>query len=548
MMRPFFQNTRGNVAIILGLSIPVLFMALGSAIDYSRWSAVNAAVQAQVDSAAMSAIISLRDPESLARIESGLAARTETIKHRPTFTEIAVRRTSSDVDPESVVEVRAFGTMPTVVMGMFGFPTLDVGAFAEARRSPKTYEISLIVDVTGSMKGARINALRVASTNFVSALLPETTTSDRILVNIVPYTASVNIGRRRGDWLGPLATPGHASHNHPDGTARFANRYVWQAATSANEVDRVRPGDCNGTGVTWDDARQICYVGNLSVWTRPLPCPGVELPDGVCYVADGWGGCVEERGRGTNDVTDAPLSTAAFKPYYWPSWGGVGPATVDTRYNSYLPGAINESRQTNANNNDGLGPNLGCPKDEITDWTNDRNYLLAQIRNFEAWHRGGTMGHVGLAWGWRTLSPRWAGQWGSYDAPRPFDRSLVEKIAVFMTDGVNGFYTGHAPSNNSDYTAYGRLLENAGVTRGNQQNHLDAKMLSVCTSMREQGIEIFTVGFGLTNDTAGNQARTLLRNCASSPDHFFDATTTNLATYFENIATNIRMRGERLAR
>jgi Flp pilus assembly protein TadG len=548
MMRPFLLDLRGNVAILLGLALPVLFMALGSAVDYSRWTSVNAAVQAQVDSAALSAIASLRDPEALARIERGLAARAEVIAHQPTFTEISVRRTSADVDPESVVEVRAIGEMPTVVMRMFGFKTMNVGAVAEARRSPKTYEISLIVDVTGSMRGARINALRTASTNFVRALLPETTTSDRILVNIVPYTASVNIGRRRGDWLGPLSVPPHGTLGHPAGTGRFANKYVWRAPSAGENHDRVGADHCHGTGVTWDETRQICYIGTLSEWTRPGPCPGVLLEDGTCYVADGWGGCVEERGRGTDDVTDAELSTAVFKPYYWPSWGGVGDDIVVTRYNSYLPGAVDESRYTNANSNDGLGPNLGCPKDVITDWSNDRNYLLGQISSFEAWHRGGTMGHIGLAWGWRTMSPKWAGQWGDHPAPRPFDRTLVEKIAVFMTDGENGFYAGHAPPNDSDYTAYGRLSENPGVTRSNQQNHLDSKMLSVCNSMRQQGIEIFTVGFGLSNNRAGNQARALLRDCASSADHFFDATTTNLATYFENIATNIRMRGERLAR
>ncbi|HSP24229.1 MAG TPA: hypothetical protein VLQ65_03560, partial [Saliniramus sp.] len=389
------------MAIILGLSLPVLFMALGSAVDYSRWSSVNAAIQAQVDSAAISAIGNIRDPEALARVESGLATRADAITHGPTFTELSVRRTSSDVDPESVVEVRAFGTMPTVIMGMFGFPTLDVGAFAEARRSPKTYEVSLIVDVTGSMRGTKMNALRVASRGFVAALLPEATESDRILVNIVPYTASVNIGRRRGDWLGPLATPSHVAHNHPTGTGRFANEYIWRAPSGGVNMDRVKRNDCRGTGATWDQARQICYVGNLSEWLRPGPCPGVAMPNGTCFVADGWGGCVEERGRGTDDITDANLSTAVFKPYYWRSWGGVGDTTVVTRYNSYLPGAIDESRQTNATGNDGLGPNLGCPKDEITDWSNDRNFLIDQINNFEAWHRGGTMGHVGLAWGWR---------------------------------------------------------------------------------------------------------------------------------------------------
>lgn len=535
-MKVFFRESTGNAAILFGLALPVLFMAIGSAVDYARWSSVHAALQVQVDSAALSALINVGRDDALVSIEQGLAARARMISHEPEFSEVSVRRISGNTDPEAVVIVRAEGVVPTLFMRMFGFQSLPVGAMAEAKRSPKTYEVSLIVDVTGSMKGAKINALRDASRLFVQALLPDDTTSDRILANIVPYTASVNIGRDRSEWLGRL----DSSSANPVGSARFANRYVWSGA-------EVPQASCSGTGVTWNDSLKVCHLGNLTEWTTGGTCPGVSV-GGVCYVSDGWAGCVEERGRGTEDVTDATLTTANFRPYYWQSWGGVGNATADSRYNSYLPNAIDESRSTNANNNNGLGPNLGCPKDEITDWTSDRRYLLDQIEKFEAWHRGGTMGHIGLAWGWRTLSPDWAGQWGERPAPRPYDRSMVEKIAVFMTDGVNGFYSGHAPPEESDYTAYGRLSENAGVTRSNQQNHLDAKMLSVCTSMRRKGIEIYTIGFGLPNNAGGNQARTLLRNCASSSDHFFDATTTNLASYFENIATNIRTRGERLAR
>jgi Flp pilus assembly protein TadG len=537
----FWRNERGNVASVFGLSLLPLIMVSGAAIDYSRWSYVNTAVQAQVDSAALSAIGNVRDLAKLSQIELGLAVRLREITHDPIFSDIEVARISDDTAPEAIVVVSAEGTVDTIFMQMFGFKSLRVGASAEARRSPRTYEVSLIVDVTGSMRGARINALRDASRVFVRSLLPEVTDSDRILINIVPYTASVNIGRARGDWLGPLPASSTAS----PGSARFSNRYVWEIG---NEIGKIQPGDCRGTNVTWDQSLQLCHIGNLTQWTGTA-CPGIER-NGICYISDGWAGCVEERGRGTNDVSDATLVTQRFAPYYWPSWGDVGKTNTsnDTRYNSYLPNPIDESRSTNANSNDGLGPNLGCPKDEITDWSNDPRFLLQQIDRFEAWHRGGTMGHVGLAWGWRTLSPRWAGMWGNHPAPRPHDRSLVEKIAVFMTDGVNQFYFGHAPANDSDYTAYGRLLENPGVTRSNQQNHLDAKMLTVCTAMRREGIELFTVGFGLGTSSADQQAKSLLRNCASSPEHFFDATTSNLATYFENIAVNIRMRGERLAR
>ena len=38
------------------------------------------------------------------------------------------------------------------------------------------------------------------------------------------------------------------------------------------------------------------------------------------------------------------------------------------------------------------------------------------------WRRGGTTGNLGLAWGWRMVSPNWRGLWGdTADLPLDYD-------------------------------------------------------------------------------------------------------------------------------
>ncbi len=536
LLRHLALDRRASIAIAFALLVIPATAAIGSAVDFSRWSAAKAAVQTQVDSAALSAIGKAHDPEALRRIEYGLRERLAKLDPSPAFTTVRVEKISADSDPVAVVRVRAEGELPMLFAHLLGQASVGISADAEAQTSYKSYEVSLVVDVTGSMRGQRINSLRQASRAFVNALLPEPTESERILVNIVPYTASVNIGRERGFWLAPLASsPGAAN-----GTGRLANRYIWTA-------DEVRETQCRGTAVTWDDELQICYIGEMSTWTGAGPCPGVTIGD-ACLVADGWSGCVEERGRGGDDVTDASPAQNPFQPYFWPSYGGIGNPSASVRFNSYLPGRVNEERATLSSSNDGRGPNLGCPLNPILDWTNDPRPLISQIDSFEAWHRGGTMGHIGLVWAWRTLSPEWADHWGDHSAPRAYDSRAVEKIVVFMTDGENGFYTGHAPDNDSDYTAYGRLSENPGVTRSSQRTYLNEKMLDVCSAMKRAGIEIFSVGYVLGNSGAANGMRNLLRSCATSEEHFFDASTRDLVSRFRDIATTIRARGERISR
>ena len=64
--------------------------------------------------------------------------------------------------------------------------------------------------------------------------------------------------------------------------------------------------------------------------------------------------------------------------------------------------------ETNDAQNDGLGPNLGCGP-SITPLVAAKTTVHDAIDVMQPWHRGGTMANLGLAWGWRVLSPAWQG-------------------------------------------------------------------------------------------------------------------------------------------
>ena len=533
----FRGDVRANIALIFAIALIPIIAAIGAALDYSRWADARSTVQAMVDATAMQVVGRSRDRDALDAAEKALFERLQTVSHSPVIRDLQVLRENPVEETQTLVAVTVDGGVPTTFMRFFGFTELPLYAEARTRGELRSFEVSLVLDVTGSMRfRGRLEALQDAAHGLVDTILPQgDPPGDRLLLNVVPYVTAVNIGRHRGDWLAPLD---HPPHNHPPGTARFGNRYIWS-------VDEVPGADCHGTGVTWDPALGVCYLGTRSEWTRPGPCPGVQI-NGTCHVADGWMGCVEERGRGAYELTDAPPSTAPFQPYYWPSWGGVGNPDAEPMHNSYLPVPIDESVATNANSNMGRGPNLGCPQNQITDWTNDRRQLKDKINALSPWGRSGTMGDAGMAWGWRTLSPRWAGMWGDTPAPRDYDPENVEKIVIFMTDGINQFFSVDAPPGDSDYTGLGFISENDGVDHSNDQDFLDDRMLQLCTRMKQEGIEIFTIGFDLQRFEKGIQARQMLHDCATTPAHFFDADVSNVGRAFDQIANDIRSRRERI--
>lgn len=168
-----------------------------------------------------------------------------------------------------------------------------------------------------------------------------------------------------------------------------------------------------------------------------------------------WKGCVMARGDGY-DQTDDPPSIKGFRSYLYPDdtdndWGPPKTPRVDERLSA---------------GNNGYGPNLGCGP-AITPLMVQKSDVHDALDAMGAWHRGGTAGNEGLAWGWRVLSPRWRGLWGGNtpdELPLEYDTELTDKVVVMLTDGNNQVYdhNGGGPRG-SDYTSFGRLHDFMGA-------------------------------------------------------------------------------------
>ncbi len=159
-----------------------------------------------------------------------------------------------------------------------------------------------------------------------------------------------------------------------------------------------------------------------------------------------------------------------------------------------------------------------CPSASVVALTTDEAKLKTAINAFKA--NGMTAGGIATQWGYYMLSPNWRNaisKAGLGPGPADHDPSKVGKIAILMTDGE--FNTVYAGSNSST----------------NARN--------LCTRMKQDGIEVFTIGFALPANQ-NSAARTVLTNCAS-PDtaltkHFYDAATGDeLKKAFQDIVRNI---------
>lgn len=158
---------------------------------------------------------------------------------------------------------------------------------------------------------------------------------------------------------------------------------------------------------------------------------------------------------------------------------------------------------------------LSCPAASVVPLTADADKLNKAIGKFSA--NGVTAGAIGVQWAYYMLSDKWRAAIKDArmgDGPADMDPAKVTKVAILMTDGqFNKAFA--SVRNTSDGAASRRYAE------------------GLCTSMKENGIEIFTIGFDLNDPdmskTERDQAKAVLKNC-SSPDrssikHYYEAST-----------------------
>ena len=184
--------------------------------------------------------------------------------------------------------------------------------------------------------------------------------------------------------------------------------------------------------------------------------------------------------------------------------------------------------------NENLGPNKYCVVPMLP-MTNVQADIAAKINSMEA--RGATMINLGLAWGWRMLSPRWTGMWGGVmdstepQLPLDYDHPGMNKVIILMTDGDNTF-----GSNN--YTAYGRLSDGRiSTNQTTAENTLDTRTANLCTAIKNENILLYTIALGTGVSTA---SKTMLKNCATSPAYaFVSPSGSELTNVFTTIANQL---------
>ncbi|MDR7221334.1 VWA domain-containing protein [Aminobacter aminovorans] len=195
----FAGDSSGNFAILGGLTISMLAMAAGFGVNVAQLHNVKSGLSQAVDAAVTSTArdlttgkIKLADADATVRafLEAN-SSRLLAPGEKVVLNKVVVDKLVGTVEASAYIDVNVF-------FPLFGSANKQrVSARTASLYSDKRIEIAMMLDVTGSMEGQKIEDLKKAATNAVDSLLKgETTPSGepRVRMSLVPYANSVNVG------------------------------------------------------------------------------------------------------------------------------------------------------------------------------------------------------------------------------------------------------------------------------------------------------------------------------------------------------------------
>ena len=174
-----------------------------------------------------------------------------------------------------------------------------------------------------------------------------------------------------------------------------------------------------------------------------------------------------------------------------------------------------------------------CLTNTVIGLTSTRATLTTAINGLAA--SGSSGGHIGVAWGWYSISPNFTSIFSGASAPAAYTAPHIKKVMILMTDGeYNSSYCSGVISQDST-TGSGSVSDHINCNAPNGNTYTQAEAL--CTQMKLNDVIIYTVGFQVGSAT---NAVNLINNCATDAQHVYTPNTgTALQDAFEAIGADI---------
>ena len=271
-LRALVRDRAGSVAILFSIAAPVLALAAGAAIDYTRLVGSRSSLQTVVDGAAIAGAQALRLANATSSTVDQAVQRY--VATHGGSTDSSLTATSSLRSNNTIVSVQASRTTSSVVNNYVGLMNMRVSVSAQARAVGNTQPICMIGLDTSQGKTLEVDVARVQATGCQIA-------SDSIA------TDGVSISNGAQMQYGRLCSSGGAQ---ADGVSSFAPSPQTDCPAISDPLASLPPpivGGCTYNNFKVTSGSQSLspgvYCGGIEVGSNA----SVNLLGGTYVIKDG---------------------------------------------------------------------------------------------------------------------------------------------------------------------------------------------------------------------------------------------------------------------
>ena len=323
------RDVAGNTLAIVAAAIIPLAALIGGGVDMSRAYMAQSRLQLACDAAALAG----RRAMTTGAVDSTVRAEAlkffrfnfptgESGSTTPPYGVTSFTPTVADGDDSAVV-VSASTTVPTTIMGMFGYSTIPVSANCDAKQDFVNTDVMLVLDNTGSMSQdtngveqnsgstSKIAGMRTAVMALYDQLAPTqallASHGLRLRYGVVPYSVAVNVGK--------LLPTGYIKSDNWTYQSRLAH---YETAEVASSTEQYNSGNTN---ISSSDC--LKYAANQAfIGFSPAPAgnPVTSGSTTTTYSFRKWGNnnSIDGTETGTKKCTRNLLfSTGRYTFSYW---------------------------------------------------------------------------------------------------------------------------------------------------------------------------------------------------------------------------------------
>ena len=427
------------------------------------------------------------------------------------------------------VSAKATSELDTYFLKLFDIDTMSAPASGQAEERIDGIEISLVLDVSGSMgSNQRLTRLRPAAKSFVDTVLASAQEGN-VYISVVPYATQVGVGQNLlskynvtnehsyshcvdfGDsdfnTTEILPTDPLQRSGHFDPWYNYENPYLTVCSTNPDTQILPFSNDQNALHDYIDDLEAL---GATSIdvgmkWGAALLDPGTQPVLSQMITEGSVSGDFEGRPHAYNERTTLKVVVL------------MTDGENTTQY--FL--------------NDGFREGLSPVWYNSSRSVNGGRYSVQQGNNFwwphtQTWEDHAYGNGTYEECEWRRRNGRW--RWTCWD-----ENESGTAVQLTYPELWNRLSVNWNMNNNMRFDSYRYYNWYDDVTDSAGSNTKDARTDAICTAAKDQGIVIFTVGF-----EAPDRGQNVLRACASSDSHHFDVDGLAIDDAFASIAASIR--------